>query len=305
MIAEAVGSGSDAETLQRRLRDPLAELFVLEALGIDVRTGAEEAAADREAVHGAVLDGLEHFFLGPAVEIVLRVAHLFGLADELEEAGFLLEIGEGERLVVVILPDVAAFDELDPRFLGAGLTTFHEPDIVERPRRAVVATLVHVMVVDAADDHLVLAAVVRETHADLVLFPELGFWQIAEANLRSAQNAIGTAQSGVATLLLVLVDHFDRPVAGDDASVRQPDRHRALAVVDAGLVHEHRHAGLVDDGIVEAADDALGAVGDVLVGVRPRAAFGIDLEDDFVADLQKFGKCHLLYLLFGLRMSRF
>ncbi len=99
-----------------------------------MRTGAEEAATDREAVHGAILDGLEHFILRPAVVAVRRIAHLLGLSDQLEEAGFLLQIGERERLVVVILPDVAALDELNPRLLGADLTTFHvPPHIVERP----------------------------------------------------------------------------------------------------------------------------------------------------------------------------
>ncbi len=161
------------------------------------------------------------------------------------------------------------------------------------------------MVVDTADDHLVLVAVMRKADTHLVLFPELGFRQVAEAYLFGAKHAVGATQCGVATLLLVLVDHLDRPVTGNDTAVSKPDRHRALAVVDAGLMHENRHTRFVDDGIVEAAYDTLGAVGNILVGVRPRATFGVDLKDDLVADLQKFGKCHLLYLLFCLGMCLF
>ncbi|MFM2381979.1 MAG: hypothetical protein RLZZ76_746 [Candidatus Parcubacteria bacterium] len=250
-------------------------------------------------MHSAVLDGLEHLVLRPAVVAVRRIAHLFGLADQLEEAGFLLQIGERERLVVVIFPDVATFDEFDPRFFGAGRTSFHETNVVERPGRAVVTMLVHVMVVNTADDHLLLTPfVVREPNPHLVLFPELGFRQVAELNLFGAKHAVGTTQGGVATLLLVFVDHFDRPVARDDAAVLEPDRHRTFTVIDAGLMHKNRYARFVDDGIVEATDDTLGAVRDVLVGVRPCTTFGVDLEDNLVADLQKFGKCHC-YLQFG------
>src|SRR5690606_29229845 len=124
----------------------------------DLRARAEEAATDREAVHNAALDGIEHFLPGPTVEAVLRIAHLLGLSNELEEAGFLLQIDKRERLVVVILPDIAAFDELDPRLLGSDPAGIHVLQIVERPWGAIVATVVHAAVIDAANDHFMFAS---------------------------------------------------------------------------------------------------------------------------------------------------
>src|SRR5690606_31488072 len=115
-------------------------------------------------------------------------------SNELEEAGFLLQIDKRERLVVVILPDIAAFDELDPRLLGSDPAGIHVLQIVERPWGAIVATVVHAAVIDAANDHFMFASIMWKADTNLVLLPELGLGQIAEANLFGVKNAVGTPQ---------------------------------------------------------------------------------------------------------------
>lgn len=122
------------KSLKRGPGDPLTKVFIVETDCANVRTRSEETATSQESVHSASLDGIEHFCLRPAVEIVFRVAHLLGMSDQLEEASFFLEVGERELLFVVVPPDVAALDELHPRLLGADRHAFRGVDSVERPR---------------------------------------------------------------------------------------------------------------------------------------------------------------------------
>ena len=149
----------DEEALECRLGDPLAQLFVLESPGADVRATSEKTATHREAVHGALLDGFEHLILRPTVEVRLGIPNFLSLTHRFEEGSFLGEITKRERLVVVVLPDVPAFDELDPRLLSTDCAALGVGDPVEWVRRPIVASCVHVVVVDAFDCHILHAAI--------------------------------------------------------------------------------------------------------------------------------------------------
>lgn len=268
------------------LGNTLSETLIAEAQHTDVQARAEKTARHGESMDETALDGCKYLILGPAVVAIARVADLLGLTNELVEAGLILEIGEDQWLAVIVLPHVPTLGELHPRLFNAGQPALRVSNVVERPRRSVSAGVVHVVVADASHDHVLHAAVVREVYPHLVLFPELGLWKFAETNLLRLKPAIGITQDGVAPLLLCLVGHGDARIAGDDTTIREPDRHRASAVVDTRLMYEEWHTWLIRDRITEATDDSLGTVRHQVVGVRPGPGLGVDLEDNLVTDFE-------------------
>ncbi len=218
---ETVKSGGGrGEASQSFLSYLSAQVFIPEAYCADASTASEESAFDREAVHEAVSDCLENFFGGPVVEIVLRVSDICGLADELEEANFFSKISEVERFFVIELPDVAALFQFDPRLFGGCCAAICELHVVERIRRSVVAGVVYPAVIDAGNETLLdLSGSMGKAYVHLVPLPECSWRKVAEANELIIEHAIRIAQSGTASLLFFLVDHFDKVSTRNDSAV--------------------------------------------------------------------------------------
>lgn len=289
---------SDTESLEGFRSHTTTEAFILESLQRNVPNVGERSHFVREAVPDTVLDGLECLFQRPVIEPGFRIPHLLGTTNGGEERGFFREGLEGEWFAVVVFPDVTTLDEFHRVGRSTRLPAVGVTHLVGVAERTILVAFVQLMIADALDDELDVAVVTVNEY--LVLLPEGSRGQVAEADVRFLEHAALVTLQSTAPLLFGLVGHRDAVVARNEATVGQKDSCAALRVIDARGMHEDAGATVVYDGVVDAADHAFRAVGHVVVGVRPAAGFGVDLEDDLVTDFQKFVESHYISSVFEL-----
>ena len=283
-------SGGDVESPEGFSGHATTEVFILEALHRNSPNVGERNHAVREAVPDSVLDGLERLFQRPVIEFRFGIPHLLGTTDGGEERNFFREGLERKRFAVMVLPDVPAFDQFHHVCRCARLPAVGMMHLVGIAGRAVFVAFVQLMIADALYDEFDVAVVT--VHEHLVLFPEGSRGQVAETDVRFLEHAAFVTSQAIAPPLLDLVCHRDAVVARNEATVGEKDGCAALRVIDARGMHEDAGAAVVHDGVVDAADHAFRAVGHVVVDVCPVAGFGVDLEDDLIADFQKFVERH-------------
>lgn len=249
----------------------------------------------------AVPNRVQNLLLGPLVETIGGIPNFLGVAERLEELGFFLDVVELNRLVVEELPDRAAFDQHHVVFACRRVPAGAE--LVRNLVRGVLGSDLRVLgeevVVDADDLEDVGAAIGRylvihacdrgtATYANEIAFPERRLGKLPKELLATPAVRLlllELAESGEATLVLVLVSEFETTVPlGVLLAVWKSDFDPRTVDVHPRLEAEVAEPSVMDLG--EAENGRLRSIGARVVAPFP--IFLRDRDGDFVADFHQF-----------------